>query len=346
MNRTIKTVVIGGGSGAPISIRTLLDMGCKVSSIVAMADQGGSTGILRERGGVVPPGDIRKCVLAMSADPNSIFAQAFRHRFDYLDNHSLGNLIITAFAEETGSFVDAISICEHMLDARGHVYPSTLHDIHLNGVTYDNQEVYGEPAVGDSPCAIHTVWLEPANPSPHPGALNRIREADLIVLGPGSLYTSIIPNLLVPGVVESIQKARSREENPAKTLFVCSLADMQGETWNMDCYDHVNALLRHGMEGLLDIALIHRDPQGSPMATGMFPKLTDYSDARRQTRGRREGQVRHVTVTDALIERIEARGVTTMVRDLVDAERPTWHDPEALADAFREVLATCPSQPR
>lgn len=337
----LKAVVIGGGSGAPISIRTLLDMGCKTSSIVGMIDDGGSTGILRERGGVIPPGDIRKCILAMSADPNSAFARAFSHRFSYLDDHSLGNLIITAFAEETGSFPDAIHICEHMLDARGHVYPSTLHDVKLVGTTADGRVIKGEHLIGDSECHMQTVALSPAHAQAHPAALNQIRQADLIVLGPGSLFTSIIPNLLVPGVLGSILKARNREDNPAVTLFVCSLADMQGETWGMNCYDYVDALMRHGMEGLLDIALIHKDSPESPMATGVFPALTDYSDSRFQTRGRRQGKVRHVEVNDELIAKINALGVKTMVRDLVDYQRPTWHDRKALACAFEEVIEAC-----
>ena len=345
-NRTVKAVVIGGGSGAPVSIRTLLDMNCKVSSIVSMADDGGSTGILRERGGVIPPGDIRKCILAMSANPNGTFARAFRHRFDYLDDHSLGNLIITAFAEETGSFIDAISICEHMLDARGHVYPSTLHDVKLAGTTLDGRRLVGQAIIGDSDCCMYDVSLIPSDPQPHPSAVNKIREADFIVLGPGSLFTSILPNLLVPGVIESIEKARSRADNPATTLFVCSLADMQGETWGMNCYDYVDALLRHGMEGLLDIALIHRDPQDSPMATGIFPVVHDYADARFLTRGRREGQVRHVAVTESMIARIAERGVRPIVKNLVDQQRPTWHDPKALACAFKEVLDACHSQQR
>lgn len=339
-----KTVVIGGGSGAPVSIKTLLDMGCKTSSIVGMIDDGGSTGILRERGGVIPPGDIRKCILAMSADPEGAFARAFAHRFDYLDDHSLGNLIITAFAEETGSFPDAIHICEYLLDARGHVYPSTLHDVTLSGVTRDGRVIEGEHFIGDSDCAMKTVMLTPGNAQAHPAALNQIRQADLIVLGPGSLFTSIIPNLLVPGVVESIRKARSREENPAKTLFVCGLADMEGETWGMNCFDHVEALLGHGMEGLLDYALIHRGEDMSPSATASIPVIRDYSDSRFQTRGRRSGMVRRVTATDDLLKKIEALGVNIILRDLVDRCRPTWHDKSRLAEVFGEVLAGCPSR--
>lgn len=340
----IKAAVIGGGTGAPVSIRTLLDMGCQTASIVCMVDDGGSTGILRERGGVIPPGDIRKCIGAMSANPDGAFARAFRHRFDYLDNHSLGNLIITAFAEETNSFPDAISICEHLIDARGHVYPSTLHDVTLSGMTTEGEEIQGQATIGDSNCAMRYVTLSPVDAQAYPPALNAIREANLIVLGPGSLFTSIIPNLLVPGVPEAIREARSREKDPAVTVFVCSLADMQGETWGMNCSDYVNAILRHGMRGLLDVVLIHRDDDDSPMASGTFPALWDYSDSRRATRGRREGQVKHVRVTDELVEEVRSMGVTPIVRNLVDSERPTWHDPAELRRAFEDILTAAHSR--
>lgn len=345
MNRT-KAVVIGGGTGAPASIRTLLDMGCNVASVVAMVDDGGSTGILRERGGVTPPGDIRKCISAMSANYDGIFARAFRHRFAYLDDHSLGNLIITALAEETKSFPDAIRWCESLIDARGHVYPSTLHDVTLIGMTNEGEELKGQAVISDADCSMRYVSLAQADAQAYPAALNAIREADLIILGPGSLFTSIIPNLLVPGVVEAIRDAHSREDGPAPTVFVCSLADMQGETWGMDCYEHVDAILRHGMRGLLDIALIHRNVATNPMASGVFPALKDYSDSRHRTRGRRTGQLSHVRVNEELVEKIQAAGVQPMVRDLVDPERPTWHDRAKLAKAFQEVLTACHSRQR
>lgn len=345
MYRT-KAVVIGGGTGAPTSIRTLLDMNCDVASIVSMVDDGGSTGILRERGGVVPPGDIRKCIGAMSANYEGIIARAFRHRFSYLDDHSLGNLILTALAEETRSFPDAIRVCEELVEARGHVYPSTLQDVTLHGMTDNGQELEGQAVIGDAECRMRYVSLSPADTQAYPPALKAIREANLIVLGPGSLFTSIIPNLLVDGITDAIRAARERAEDPAYTVFVCSLADMQGETWGMNCFDYVDAITRHGMRGLLDIALIHRNEDSSPMASGVFPALTDYSDSRHITRGRRMNQVRHVRVDDVLIEQVRSLGVQPMVRDLVDMERPTWHDRRKLAKAFQEVLTACHSRQR
>lgn len=345
MNRT-KAVVIGGGSGAPTSIRTLLDMGCSVSSVVAMVDDGGSTGILRERGGVIPPGDIRKCLSAMSANYEGIIARAFRHRFDYLDNHSLGNLILTALAAETNSFPDAIRVCEGLIEARGHVYPSTLHDVYLQGMTNDGKELEGQAVISDADCSMRYVSLQPADAQAYPSTLRAIREANFIVLGPGSLFTSIIPNLLVPGVIEAIRDAHDRKDDPACTVFVCSLADMQGETWGMNCYDYVDALVRHGMRGLLDIALIHRNADSSPMASGVFPMLTDYSDSRLSTRGRRTGKLAHVLATDELVNKVRDLGVQPVVRDLVDPVRPTWHDRDKLAKSFQEVLTACHSRQR
>lgn len=342
--KRIKAVVIGGGTGAPTSIRTLLDMGCETNAIVSMVDDGGSTGILRELGGVIPPGDIRKCIGAMSANYDGILARVFRHRFDYLDNHSLGNLILIACAEETGSFPDAITVCENLTDARGHVYPSTLHNVTLSGMTDDGHELEGQAVISDAERHMRFVTLSPENVLPYPPALNAIREADLIVLGPGSLFTSIIPNLLVPGIIDAIKEAHERAQNPARTIFICSLADMQGETWGMDCYEYVEALLRHGMRDLLDIALIHQDPSDSPFATGVFPKLTDYSDSRLQTRGRRSGKVRHVKVNSELVQKVKDLGVWPVVRNLVDVNKPTWHNRNALSKAFEEVLAACHSQ--
>lgn len=345
MSRT-KAVVIGGGTGAPVSIRTLLDMNCEVASIVSMVDDGGSTGILRERGAVLPPGDIRKCIGAMSANYEGVFARAFRHRFSYLDDHSLGNLILTALAEETNSFPDAIRVCENLIEARGHVFPSTLRDVTLSGMTADGAELEGQAVIGDAECHMRYVSLSPADAQAYPPALKAIREANLIVLGPGSLFTSIIPNLLVDGVVDAIREARSREVDPAYTVFVCSLADMQGETWGMGCFDYVDALCRHGMRGILDIALIHRNAASSPMASGVFPELKDYSDSRYTTRGRRLNQVTHVKSDDEEVARIKELGVQPMVRDLVDAERPTWHDRAKLEKAFQEVLSACHSRQR
>ena len=245
----LKAVVIGGGTGAPMSIKTLLALGVQTSAVVAMADDGGSTGILREEAHVTPPGDIRKCLAAFAANPEDPLTKAFKYRFDFARNHTLGNLMLSALEEATGSFPEAIKICGQLLGARGHVYPSTLNNVTLCARTLDGRNLRGQSVAGKSSTALEQVWLEsPEQCLPYLEALRAIRQADVVVLGPGSLFTSIIPNLLVPGIVDAIRQSK------AKTVFVCSLADQQGETWGLSAREHVEALLNQACA----VALIMR----------------------------------------------------------------------------------------
>ena len=212
----LRAVVIGGGTGAPVSIRTLLSLGLETSAVVAMADDGGSTGILREEADVTPPGDVRKCIAAMAGDPNDPLTRAFKYRFSFARNHTLGNLMLSALEDAAGSFPEAIAICERLLAARGHVYPSTLDRVTLVARTRDGRELEGQAVACHSRTALDRVTLRSTRAiEPYEPALEAIRQADLIVLGPGSLFTSIIPNLLVPGVVDAIRSSQ------AGTLFVC-----------------------------------------------------------------------------------------------------------------------------
>jgi uncharacterized cofD-like protein len=330
-----KAVVIGGGTGAPVSIRVLLGLGWQVSAVVAMADDGGSSGILRERAGAIPPGDIRKCLVAMASDPSSPLVRSFQYRFDYANNHALGNLILTALADTTYSFPEAIRICEELLDTRGHVYPSTLNSVELSGRTRDGRALVGQANIVKSDCALARVFLTPQDAEPYAPALKAILDADLIVLGPGSLFTSIIPNLLVPGITEAI--ARS----DATTVFVCGLADMQGETWALNCAEHVEALLDHGMRDLLDYAFIHCDyPVPIPgQVTQAFAPVTGAEATPSMTKPPTPHSVRRVHVDYELLKRIEAQGPHVIARSFVDPLRPTWHSPEILAETFEKVLS-------
>lgn len=342
----LKAVVIGGGTGAPVSIRTLLSMGVQTSAVVAMADDGGSTGILREEAHVTPPGDIRKCLAAFAADPDDPLTQAFKYRFSFARNHTLGNLMLSALENATGSFPEAIKICGQLLGARGRVYPSTLNNITLCARTQDGVVLRGQAKAGDSSTALEQVWLEsPSECLPYMEAIRAIRGADLIVLGPGSLFTSIIPNLLVPGIVDAIAQSK------AKTLFVCSLADQQGETWGLNAREHVEALCRHGMEGLLDFVLIHGDAKPSPskFATDSFEAIAGAGALSSRLVESQRGdtlaaEIRPVLLTYDDMMRIQQSGTMVMVRNMVDPLRPTWHDPRALADAFAGVFKFCHSQ--
>lgn len=343
----LRACVIGGGTGAPVSIRTLLSMGLDVSAVVAMADDGGSTGILREEANVTPPGDVRKCIAAMAADPQDPLTRAFKYRFPFANNHTLGNLMLSALEDACGSFPEAVGICERLLGARGHVYPSTLGRVALEAVTRDGRTIEGQAVACHSRTALQRVRLVSDAPiEAYPPALEAIRRADLVVLGPGSLFTSIIPNLLVPGVVDAIASSS------AAVLFVCSLADMQGETWGLTAREHVEALLDHGMRGLVDYVLVHTPVVLRPDSpgAGVFGAATGEGSARSSTAGMDDealsGRIRPVRIDYADLVAIQKEGPVVIARDLVDRAHPTWHDPFALRDALTGVLRLCRSRRR
>lgn len=341
----VRAVVIGGGTGAPVSLRTLLSLGAETSAIVAMADDGGSTGILREEAGVTPPGDIRKCIAAMAADPDDPLTRAFKYRFTFARNHTLGNLMLSALEDATGSFPEAIAICERLLGARGKVYPSTLTRVTLSALTRDGRELVGQAVACHSRTALAHVWLHGDDIEPYRPALDAIRAADLIVLGPGSLFTSIIPNLLVPGVVDAIR------ESQGACVFVCSLADMQGETWGLTAREHYEALCDHGMRGLVDYMLVHVPEELSLEG----PTDEAFAAAVGERSGKRDDakpidpdvqRIRPVSLSYQDARAIQEQGAVVLARNLVDPERPTWHDPKALREAFLRVLKLCRSRRR
>ena len=314
---SLKAVVIGGGTGAPVSIRTLLSMGVETSAVVAMADDGGSTGILRERAGVTPPGDIRKCICAMAADPEDPLTRAFKYRFPFADNHTLGNLMLSALEDATGEFPQAVQICERLLNARGHVYPSTLDRVSLVARTRDGRYIEGQAVACHSRTALAHVQLRGQ------GKIQAYRPA-----------------------LDAIRQSRGA------TLFVCSLADMQGETWGLTAREHVEALLAHGMRGLLDYVLVHSPYPVRPDAseTGTFRALTgvNVGDSRFTVApGEEEGRrVRPVHIDYPDLRAIQSKGPVVIVRNLVDPQRPTWHDPFLLREAFTGVLRLCRSRQR
>lgn len=304
----VRAVVIGGGTGAPVSIRTLLSMGVETSAVVAMADDGGSTGILRDQAGVTAPGDIRKCITAMASDADDPLTKAFKVRFGFAENHTLGNLMLSALEVTSGSFPQAIEVCENLLGAQGHVYPSTLGRVSLVAKTRDGRTLLGQAVASHSRTALRKVMLESDDEIVAYGpACDAIRSADLIVLGPGSLFTSIIPNLIVPGIIEAIGQSR------ATVVFVCSLADMQGETRGLTVLEHYEALSAHGMRGLVDCMLAPSKASSE------------------------EGQ-RYLSITDDERLAIEDAGTRVVVEDFAEAEHPTWHDPAKLRHAFAELL--------
>ena len=320
--RKLKAVVVGGGTGAPVSIRTLLSMGVKTDAVVAMADDGGSTGILRDQAGATAPGDIRKCITAMAGSADDPLTQAFKMRFGFAENHTLGNLMLSALEVTSGGFPQAIEICEHLLNARGHVYPSTLNRVTLVAQTRDGRHLEGQAVANHSRTALRKVALRSDGElEAYAPALEAIRAADMVVLGPGSLFTSIIPNLLVPGVVDAIRQSN------AIVAFVCSLADMQGETRGMRAIEHFEAVSAHGMEGLIDYMLVH---DAGHLMTPAVETCEDEEE---------EGPlVRTVDLDQEDKDAIEASGTRVLLDDLADSLHPTWHDPAKLRHVFSEIL--------
>lgn len=340
LDEPFSAVVIGGGTGAPVSIRTLLSLGVETSAVVAMADDGGSTGILRDKADVSPPGDIRKCIAAFAEDPYDPLVRAFKYRLAIADDHALGNLMLAALEDACGSFPQAIAICERLLNVQGHVYPSTLDHVTLKALTKDGRTLDGQAVACHSKTALHRVALvSNASPiTPYRPALKAIRQADLIVLGPGSLFTSIIANLLVPGIIDAIRAS------DAKVLFICSLADVQGETWGLSAREHIQALFDHGMEGLIDYMLVHTPFPLRPesLATGSFNAVAGDEPERAPIAAfgdaQLSGRVRPVAITYQDMMAIQAAGPIVLSRNLKDKGHPTWHAPSALRDAILQVI--------
>ena len=254
-----KIVAIGGGTGLSTLLRGLKAYTPFLTAIVTVADDGGSSGRLRREMGVLPPGDFRNCIAAL-ADDEALITQLFQYRFGQghgLDGHCFGNLFITALAEVTGSFERAIVETARVLAVRGRVLPSTLEDVTLvadvrqpvGPNTAGLTRIQGESAIPKAGQPIERVFLRPDRVRAYPNAVRAILEADLVIAGPGSLFTSILPNLLVPGI------RRSVEVSEALKLYVCNVATQPGETDGFDVGQHMEALERHAGRGLFPYVL-------------------------------------------------------------------------------------------
>ncbi len=239
-----KIVAIGGGTGLSVLLRGLKHYTETITAIVTVADDGGSSGKLRRELGVLPPGDFRNCIAAL-ADDEALTTQLFQYRFrsgQGLEGHSFGNLFITAMAEITGSFEQALYESGRVLNIRGAILPSTLENVKLLAEMNEGaqtRKVEGESAIPEARLPIERVYLQPDAPHPFPPALQAILSADLIVAGPGSLYTSIIPNLLVAEIVTAIRASE------ALKVYVCNVATQSGETADYTLDDHVQAIEAH-----------------------------------------------------------------------------------------------------
>ena len=242
---------IGGGHGLSVTLRALTSYAGDISGIVSVADDGGSSGRLRKVLGTVPPGDLRKCLVALAPE-NSLLASLFEYRFHNgeLDGHALGNLILTALFERCGDLQIALNEAEKLLSTRGRVLPAAAHPVVLEADT-NHGRVKGQTAVMNSGSILHLV-MQPANPRVPNEVLSAIRNADQIVIGPGSLFTSVIAASGIPAIAREIAKAR------CPRVYVANLREQPGETAGYDTASHLCALREHGIS--IDIVLV--DPQG------------------------------------------------------------------------------------
>lgn len=298
----------------------------QLTAVVTVADDGGSSGRLRRELGVLPPGDVRSCLVAL-ADDEDLLARLFRYRFpsrrtaaggveEGLAGHSFGNLFLTALTDITGGFYQAILTAESILSVRGRILPATLTDVRLRGVGLSGHVYLGESAVGRSGERLARLELEPAEAPAFPRAVEALERADLILLGPGSLYTSILPNLLIPGIREAVRRS------PAPVVLILNLMTQPGETDHMTALDHLIAIEEHAGAGLVDTVLVNvtRLPAAA---------LRHYA----------ETGAEKVEVDRAAIE---ARGVEVAEKDLLAGEPLIRHDPAKLGQAVVELAARPP----
>jgi uncharacterized cofD-like protein len=312
LDRGPQIVVIGGGHGLATLLRGLKKYTRNITAIVTVADDGGSSGKLRESRGMLPPGDIRNCLAALSSDEDLI-TQLFQYRFTSdepdLEGHSFGNLLISALSEITGSFEQAVVEAGRALSVNGQVIPSTLKDVRLvadKGLPHLMREVRvkGESKIPEVRGHVRRLWLEPNNPPAYPAAVRALLQADMIVVGPGSLYTSILPNLLVPDINSAMRSSR------AFKVYVCNVTTQPGETDNYDCRDHILAIKDHVGIELFDLIVTNCETAGI-LPTGLnwvlaSPDLDD----------------------DYAVYRA----------NLVNPEEPNRHDSEKLAHALIDLF--------
>lgn len=249
-----KIVSIGGGTGLSVLLRGLKEYTSNITAVVTVTDDGGSSGRLRGEIGMLPPGDLRNCILAL-ADTEPLLEELFQHRFqggNDLEGHSFGNLFIAAMTEMMG-FEQAIKEFSKVLAIRGTVLPVTLENIILKAVFTDGTEMEGETRIVKEGKTIDRLLLSPSSCKPLPEVISAIKEADAIILGPGSLYTSVLPNLLVPGVKEAIK------ESAALCIYVCNIMTQPGETQGFTVSRHLEVFRRHGCEDIIDTVVVNND---------------------------------------------------------------------------------------
>lgn len=303
LNRGPRIVAVGGGTGLSMLLSGAKNITNNLTAIVSVGDDGGSSGRLREEMGILPPGDIRHCITAL-ADDEDLVNKLFKYRFtngEGLEGHSFGNLFLTALYDITGDMVSAVRASSRVLSIRGRVLPATLDDMKLVAEMEDGRIIHGESTIPEAHGKIKRLFTEPANCKALPDVIQAIRDAELIILGPGSLYTSVIPNLLVKEISEEIIKSK------AKKIYVCNIMTQPGETDNYTVSDHLKALIQHaGSNKIVDAVLVNDylpdNLAGKYQEASSYPVKLDVPEvkklgikifAKKLIQDSREGLVRH-----------------------------------------------------
>ncbi len=315
LERGPKIVAIGGGHGLSNLLLGLKEYTANLTAIVTVADSGGSSGRLREEFNILAPGDIRNCLVAL-ADAPALMGELFQYRFaqdSQLKGHNFGNLFLTAMVQITqGDFKKAVEECSKVLAIRGKVIPSTVHNVHLVAEYVDGSRTQGEAKIPRVNLSIKRLYLTDQDAQPTAEALTAIAGADIIVLGPGSLYTSIIPNLIIKRVPETIIKS------PAYKIYVCNVMTQSGETDGFTAYDHIRVLVEHSHPRIVDACMVN-DAMVPENALARYRLENSYPVA-------------------PDIEQIKAAGYKVVATDLLGVKDYVRHDSQKLTQALIKLI--------
>lgn len=310
LSRGPRIVALGGGTGLSTLLRGLKGYSSNITAVVTVADDGGSSGQLREQLGIAPPGDIRNCIAAL-ADAEPLMTQLMQYRFPAgsgLDNHAFGNLFIAAMTAVTGDFEEAIRESNRVLAVRGQVLPVTSVPLNLSARLASGRMLQGQSGISAAKEPIEQVSVEPADVRANGEALERILEAELIVIGPGSLYSSVLPNLLIEDVRDALSAAQGL------IVYVCNVATQPGETGGMAASEHLRAIFDHVGDGLIDCVVVNRNVTArAPVGWLAEPVEVD-------------------------VRRLEELPVVVVEEDVVDQANAHRHDPAKLAAALVRLL--------
>lgn len=332
--RGLRLVAIGGGTGLSTLLKGLKrhtshrgeapppgPFISELTAVVTVSDDGGSSGRLRRELNILPPGDIRNCLVAVSEDEN-LMAKLFRHRFTSsgdLEGHSFGNIFLAALTAITGDFAEAVKLASKILATRGRILPATSSNVQLEATMNDGSLVSGETNITASEKRIVEIRMAPADAKPLPQTLQAIARADVITIGPGSLFTSLIPNVLVHGIPEAIAKSR------ATKVFICNLMTEANESLNMTASQHIEAIFKHARRSVFDFALVN----SAPVSTEMLAKYAE----------------EQATQVECDCAAVEALGVKCLNGDFVEEEHFARHATERLSQELLRLaeIARIPS---